>query len=271
MSQLTVNRLSETVTLSFFGGKKKVEAGTKNKRATKRYRVWYNKRSPASLKRVKELIKLIYESNEKRLLWLTLTTQQNETKKTDKDLLYCIKKFFQHELFGYLAICERQRNTGDLHFHVIITGTAKLDIQKYALRWAKLINREPHPAQFDIEYITDIKHLHLYISKYVTKFQYTDEKSWQNIEKGYSKYGQKYKAPYNSLFECRTFTHGRLPIEDNYKIKIPSQFAGYLCKGERQYNDFTDSFKYNENLLKEAIFTRNALLRAGLIELTNKK
>jgi len=272
--QITINGYTNTVSLAKFGKRTKREKPPDYQPPPKR---WYIRKTSTSLNKIATLIKKIYEYQQnkaKPLLWLTLTTQQYRTTdklsnySTDKQLLYCFKKFVQHGKFGYLSVVERQRLGGDLHFHLVLVGSKAINIPRWLNKWAKLLNVEPHPALLEVKPVYELEHLSYYISKYIRK----SCPRMETIEKQFGKYKDKFKPPYSSIFQCRTFTTGRLynfiSKEDKMKISIPSEYMVHLGLDykNRKYTDNVLLFNYTDDLYKKAVNIKKMLHIAGLVE-----
>lgn len=241
----------------------------------------YNKKSPRTIKKLTELINLMYETRQKdkRFYWVTLTTLQHKTGKSDKDLFYSLKKFIQHRGVEYICVAERQRDNwqdceslpdgfkcrADLHFHLIIQQTQDFDIQKEIQRCAEVFGVEYSTHLFNVKRVFDAKQLVGYISKYVRKScpsMDIIERSWQNHGKPYKcpKTGKQKESkkiqPYSSLFECRTFSYsGSLgkrykekystfvhTIDANVMPEIPSMLV------EKYVHPFFTVYKWNDDI-----------------------
>lgn len=199
----------------------------------------FNKKTPRTVKKLTELINLFYETRDKSksFYWVTLTTLQHQTGKSDKELWYALKKFIQHRGVSYICVAERQRdNTGlgcsiqskdfklesDLHFHLIVEQSYDFNIQKEVQTWVNYLGLNEkfkgtsNPTNtFNVRRVTNTETLALYIAKYVRKpcpSMQLVEYTWENEGKKYvSKKSGKSKTveklqPYSSLFECRTFS-----------------------------------------------------------------
>lgn len=237
-----------------------------------RPRLWYNRRTAASLKQITNKIYKLYEYTTSKaytgepIIWLTLTTLQHKTGKTDKDLLYCFKKFFQHRTCSYINVVERQRNTGDIHFHLIVQNDSHFNFKAEVERWASILGVEPNPNLFVAKEITDLPTLRIYISKYIRK----PCPSWSTIEKWFHKYGNEAKFPYSSLFWCRTTTSGgeifRSIDKRDFAVRIPKEYESFLKLTDKKYGEFTDNYSYSDELYNRSQNLYRCLRRAGLVD-----
>lgn len=175
----------------------------------------YNRKTPRSLKKLSQLIHLAYENKPKgkHFFFVTITTMQHRTGYSDRELFYRFKLYIQHSGLDYINVVERQRLTGDLHFHIIVAKEGYFDIKYELARVAKCFNVPVHPALLEIKRIKNISTLRNYLSKYVAKpcpKMAVIQASWEKADSGEinPKTGKKYKrlTPYSSLFECRTFS-----------------------------------------------------------------
>jgi len=156
----------------------------KNKKRPERKRSYFIK-TPRSKKVIKQLTNYLYESKKQNeyLYFITITTKQHESKFTDKQLFSQIGLWLKNRGCQYICVCERQKFTGDLHFHIVIRQKQNFYIQKEILYLSRLFNIKPHPALFDVKKIYKISQILGYITKYITK-----------------------KGDYSSMFNCRTFS-----------------------------------------------------------------
>lgn len=238
---------------------------------------WYNKKSFRTIKKLTELINLIYEKRDKQkqFYWVTLTTIQHKTGKSDKELFYALKLYLQHRRVSYICVAERQRQTGDLHFHLIVEQKADFDIRREQRRLALLFSTLEHPALYDVKRVFNVKQLVSYISKYVRKSTPT----WETLNRKYTEWAAKaetnknghlkpFKAPYSSLFQCRTFTYSG-DIGKRYKEcyhefsqQLPnSVFAEYSHFFTQKYKaEFYSVYEWSNELWQLACHLRKERL-----------
>lgn len=175
----------------------------RNKIKHKRKRA-FNKKTLRGAKRVKQLINYMYETATKkyhRMYFVTITTMQHRTNKSDLQLSYDLRKWFKNRgsEFQYVNVLERQRNTEDIHYHIIIRATIDFDIKRECDKLGKLLGTNSHPALFDVKRLTNVRTVVAYINKYVSKGCNTLECRPLSEE----------KPQYSSLFYCRTWNASR--------------------------------------------------------------
>lgn len=191
----------------------------------------YNKKSPRTVKKLTQIINLFYESRRKHFTfyWVTLTTVQHKTNKTDSQLYYGVKLWLQHKRVRYVCVAERQRNTGDLHFHLIIEQKDIFKIKEEQNRIADVFGVMSHPALFDVKRIRNVSTLISYLAKYVRKPLPTQAVLQKQFDRQGTKNpssGKEYKfsPPYSSLFQCRTFSYsgdiGKTYKSEHHRFRI---------------------------------------------------
>jgi len=275
MNTLIIDGINQRITQCRTGKRK--EPPPKNKKTPgeagkERAKAWYIRKSPQAVNRFITKIKKFYEQTKFQptlKIWVTITTSQHKTGLTDKDLLYKFRLYWQHKKLPYLLTVERQRNTGDLHFHLLTSVRKTFDFTKEVSRLAKLFQVKPHPSVFDARHIKDIKGIQIYISKYIRKSLPPIEL----LEKWYNDNPENYSPPYSSLFFCRTFTGSQnfTGVHDTNskasKFTIPIEFTNFLnLKGhEEKTFDYAKTYKYDADLLKRINWLRMALTRAGIL------
>ena len=207
----------------------------------------YFKKSPRTAKKITSLAKSFYElrNKAKKMIWCTITTQQHITKKLDAFYLYKMKLWLQHQDIKYVLVCERQRQTGDLHFHLLIEKNKYYDINEELNRLHILFNCAKHDALFHVRAVNNNKKLASYISKYLKK----DKRKPSNEN-----------PPYSSLFWCKTFSYS-LSVAKDYKKNI-SQFlvktSELFLFNMRSYfevlhkNEYNVIYKYSDYLFCQA-------------------
>lgn len=169
----------------------------------------FNKKNYRTIKKLTELINLFYEKRNKakKLYWVTITTVQHKTQRTDKDLFYGFKLWKQHSANDrFVCVVERQRDTQDIHFHCIVERFDNYNINDELNRISRIFGVVRHPALFTVKQIYSAKTLVSYISKYVRK----PCPNYQTYIQRYNKSIQENKKPkiaYSSRFECRTFSY----------------------------------------------------------------
>jgi len=154
---------------------------------------WYNKKTHRGKKIVKTLINYMYHENKKKFnpknfFFITLTTKQHESGMSDKYLYNRVGRWLRNQKVPYVCTVERQRNTGDLHFHILLLNRPEV---RYCIRaeiryFAKRFKINPHPAIFDVKRIppSNVAQIVGYVNKYVGK----------------------QSESYSSIFQCRTFS-----------------------------------------------------------------
>jgi len=169
-------------------------------------KLWYNRKTPHSRKILKRLIFFMYETRKRKrlksgrtsgegLYFVTLTTSQHKTNKTDSELYASINRWLKDRSYRYVCVAERQADTQDLHFHLVIRRFGKFDINAETARLSSLFGVQPHPSVFDVKRASTRRKVAAYITKY------------------FKKEGQKY----SSLFLCRTFSCSNL-LRKEYKL-----------------------------------------------------
>lgn len=230
-NSVKINRLCKSITASTQynqvnkGGRKKNEKG-------------YYKKSFASAKKINMLCNVFYESRDKqkKFIWTTITTCQHKTGLTDKELIYRLKLWLQHQSIRYINVVERQRETGDVHFHLIIEKEKYFDIKVELYKLARLFECESHPALFEVKAIKNVKMIISYIRKYVTK-------------KGQKPTNEK--PLYSSLFKCRTLSYSQginKLFKQNYShyvIELPYTAIQLLNLELLHKSDFFCTYKYS--------------------------
>ena len=175
---VTINRYCGSIVATSGIVNKKKTAGRKKKSAcccSSCTFAGYNKKGPRTIKKLTELINLMYEtrytkSKDTKFYWVTITTCQHKTGKTDSELYYSFKLWQQHRKDQrYIATVERQRETGDLHFHLVVEQPKKYNLQAEVKRLAALLGTDAHPALFEAKYIHNLPTLVGYIGKYIRK------------------------------------------------------------------------------------------------------
>lgn len=191
-------------------------------------------KSHRTVKKLTQLINLMYEYRNKKnkLYWVTITTVQHQTKRSDKELFYALKLWLQHRRVSYICVAERQRETGDLHFHLIMSQSKDFDLPVECKRLSALFGTPTHPARFDAKHVFNVARLTTYIAKYVRKpcpSNETMQKNWERKDQINPKTNKPYgfKYPYSSIFECRTFSCSNdisrqyKENSDKFKLTIP--------------------------------------------------
>jgi len=226
---------------------------------------WYNRKTPLTHKKCKQFITHLYESKKpnERFYFITLTTKQHETGFTDSECNYKFGLWAKNRTnFQYVCIVERQRDTGDIHYHLVARTTKDFDIRGEVSKCAKLFNVEYHPALFDVSRVTNIQALTNYLRKYFTKAG--------------TKFNDK-KPPYSSLFKCRTLLVSK-GVAKSFKtnayksiVKVDNScFVNYQhLLVEKFKDDFFTIYQYNLDIWKIACeFRKNnkadALARSNL-------
>jgi len=185
----------------------------------------FNIKTPRAVKRIRNLINFMYEQRSKtsQFFFVTITTKQHETGKSDRELYNRIGLWFKNRKeLDYVCTVERQTTTysviskpwfwvesnrvwygqytglqptEDLHFHcVICKRDGKIfNINRELRKLGKLLGTKNHPALFDVKRVSDPKRLAFYISKYITK-----------------------QGNQSSLFWCRTWSASKA-LRTSYK------------------------------------------------------
>lgn len=207
----------------------------------------YFKKSPRVAKQIIRLAKSFYELRDKskKMIWCTITTQQRETKKLDGFYMYKMKLWLQHQKIKYIMVCERQRETGDLHFHLLIEKDKYYNINNELNKLHILFCCKKHDALFHVRAVNNNKKLASYISKYLKK-----DKRKPSDE----------NPPYSSLFWCKTLTYS-LSLAKDYKKNI-NQFlvktSELFLYNYKQFfiplydNDYNVIYKYSDYLFYQA-------------------
>ena len=218
---ITIDRINQSV-VSVLDNKNKNTTYHPRKR-------WYNKKTPKSAKRVKTMINFIYDIKKKdeHLFFVTITTCQHKSNFTDKQLFSKIGLWLRYQGVHYVSTVERQKDTTDLHFHLIILAKKKYSFVPELKKLSKYFNVDYHPALFDVKKIHSINTVIGYITKYVTK----DNKK------------------YSSIFQCRTFSVANKTsklfktVADNYVIKIQARTE--ISGSTKNFSNFLKEIKKN--------------------------
>lgn len=181
---------------------------------------WYNRKTPRGAKVVKTMINFLYETKKEKeyLYFITITTVQHRSGKTDKELFGRVGVWLKNRQLHYVCTVERQRDTEDLHFHIIIRASSKFDIRYELGRLSKLLSVQNHPALFDVKRIDNLQRVVGYINKYITKN------------------GTKY----SSVFRCRTFS-----VAKRTRASYKAMAHRFVCRIEPgECVDFILNVKY---------------------------
>lgn len=203
--RLTINSIHKTTIVSYNSGKrKKTILHPDDPLPLLKTKLWYNRRTNNSLKKIKEYLFIlgkIAQYENKQLYFITITTLQHKTKFSDKDLLYKFKKFIQHRKDPYCCVVERQRETADIHYHIITTSSKPFDIPSNVKRLGKLFTNF-NTNVFNVQLVDDVQGVVRYFYKYIKKPCPTWDKILEYDKRGIL------RPPYSSLYLCRTFTVG---------------------------------------------------------------
>jgi hypothetical protein len=223
-----------------------------------------NHKNYRTIKKQKQLINLFYEERDKtkNFYWVTITTMQSQTGLTDSDIWYRIKLYLQHRKMDYICTAERQRETTDIHFHIICQHAKNFNISNEVNRLSELFGVFPHPALYDVKKVTNVNKLSKYITKYVSKPCPT----WRSLQKSFdescklehvhTKKCKKFKPPYSSLFEGRSFSYsghlGKLYKEKHsqFCLSVPLRLIeDYKEKFQLlRRTDFFTTYQYTVNI-----------------------
>lgn len=203
--KLTVDSISKRTYISYNSGKRKRAQlhpdDPINERAPK---LWYNRRTKTSLRKIKEYLFILSKYSEyenKKLYFITITTLQHQTGYSDKDIFVAIKKYTQHRKNPYCCVLERQRQTQDLHMHIIWASETSFNIANECKRLGILLNNH-NTNVFNVQLVHDTSGILAYFFKYIAK----PVPSWEKINQWAA--DNKLRSPYSSLFLCRTFSVG---------------------------------------------------------------
>lgn len=229
---MIANKVTNRIIAVRYEPKKQYRAGYQK---TKR---WYNRKNTrAKVKIALYAAAAIDYASVQNLSYyfLTLTTRQHQTGAADVQLW---KKFgyFCNQILKAIniTVVERQRNTGDLHFHSILLHN-KIDIQLACTTWCEILGLPFNPAALDIKQIetNNIQNVLHYVNSYMVK-----------------------KGDYESLFQCRTFNVSRKlstyykQNADRYICKIPKEVAHLYIDEFKliKSTDFFNVFEFNQNV-----------------------
>lgn len=224
---------------------------------------WYNKKTSQTRKKLKTLINLYFyelEKTKSTSFFITITTNQHKTGKSDTELYSNFQSWVKYHRLQYISIVERQRDTGDLHFHVLAhRHNYRFKFKREIKRLSKLFGTNQHPSRFDCKRVPPIFGKQQYIKKYIAE------------------YSLKKSSQYTSLFRCRTFSYSRdigklyNQYEQNFvtklaattsekstgidffrlvnlkRVKIGIYYTKYLYKP--QYQQFARNLLLNQNKL----------------------
>jgi len=164
-------------------------------------KLWYNKKTLRGAKKIKTLINFMYyeKTEQQDLFFITVTTCQHKSGISDYECNRRIGLWLKNRGVEYVCVLERQHNTEDIHYHIILLDDkrARFDIGDEIRKLARLFEVEPHPALFDVKRIKSITRIVGYIRKYVTKDN----------------------GKYSSIYRCRTYTVSR-KLGARYKQNI---------------------------------------------------
>lgn len=214
-------------------------------------------KSTRANKKIKRLTNFMYETKgDKRFYFVTVTTQQHKSGLSDLELYRAFGLWLKRQKGSqYVCICERQKTTRDLHFHVLLC-TDKRKPWSYAkeIRYlADKFNAIPHPALFDVKEVRERGAVGAYLRKYFTKGANTD------------------------IFGCRTFSYSLSLARDfreqadKFVLSFRSGTAGYselvkhFAQQKLQYiggSDFFSNFRLRPSdfgTAQQIILSNNAL------------
>lgn len=195
----------------------------------------FNRKRTRSAKRIKTMINFMHltKTENEKLLFITITSLQHKTNKLDSSIYADFQRWVKRLPLVYVCVLERQRNTEDIHFHLVVRCPRSFyfDFKKEEIRISRFLSSDtfrvqPHPALFDVSEINDISTLVGYITKYVTK----DPKE------------------YCSLFYCRTYSISR-NLTKIWKAEA-DKYVIRFCEGSPQGDRFW------EQGIKENLFNR---------------
>lgn len=206
-------------------------------------------------------IRYLFQTKSKDpILFVTLTTQQSNSGITDHGTVYALKLWLQHKKCKYLFWCERQRNTGDIHWHGIM-NCKLFDFAKETAYWSSLIGAVDHPALIQADFIRDVKGLGKYLQKYLVKSA-NDKFMQKALETEIT------KPPYSSYFSLNRCFLASQGLSKKYRselqLRFPIEYKKYLEVERVKFGDYCDYYTYNDKVLQRAKWLRYALKRAGM-------
>lgn len=212
---------------------------------------FYFKRTNSANSKLKTLALFMFKEF-KYLRFITLTTVQHKTCALDWFLMKQFGYFAKHYCGKfYLCSVERQRNTGDIHYHIITTSDFNQPLySRMRKKWAKLIGAKDHRALFQCEIVKNGE-----VAMYVSKLANYVSKNLNDIDEE--------KPPYSSLFFCRTYSvskslHNLFKQKaDNYILSVKDNYLDYLMVNhklkEKFANDFFVQYYYEDYIWLECL------------------
>lgn len=181
----------------------------------------------------------------KNLQFITVTTYHHVNGYGDRYCRQIISNWFKKlKITNYVLVCERQRDTGDLHFH-IIAETPNYNVWKEAVYLANKFESDNPAAILDRRYIPYNSIVALttrlnYVVGYITK-----------------------KSDYSSLFFTNTYSISKTLMAKYRqnahkvlrKVDNPSQFADLLVKTKS--STFVETYEFSEFIWESSKLNTN--------------
>ncbi len=220
----------------------------------------FNRKNPRSKKRIKSLIRYLYESKtaKQKVIFTTITTCQHKNGFTDKQCFNAVQLWLKNRKIDYVLVCERQTKTRDIHFHLVIRGENYFSIQTEVRKLSeyfnltKLLPIEKLGSLFHARVLRGVKTIRKYLTKYFAKSKRNEDP--------------------NEKFECRTWSSSngiRAAFKDFAKtsvLRLSDHFilTKYeLFKGKVELNEFCTLYKFDIYLWRIACDFQRALISSG--------
>lgn len=253
---VTVSRLTNTIVA--------VDPRASNRKGCiiKRERT-YNKKSIQGRTELKRMALFLLKHYEGNKAFITITTTQHITGATDSQLMATMGDLLRsRKYFGtdYTLVCERQRNTSDLHFHILanFNEVNHVDWKKLRQKVAMKFGIKNHPAVLQFDWLTD-QNSHNLVANYMIKVAgYCSKESGKILKSGELSPNQD-DAPYSSMFYCRTYSVSKSlrnefrRVADRYEVKVNPHFLQQVKVNQLHHNDFYSVYKSNDKIFEQAI------------------
>lgn len=222
----------------------------------------YNRKSYQGRTKLKKAALFLLKHYAGKKAFITITTTQHRTGATDRQLMATMGDLLRsRKFFGtdYTLVCERQRNTGDLHFHILANfeENSFVDWNDMRAKIAKKFQIENHPAVLQFDWITAQNSAEL-IPRYMTKVAgYCSKESGKVLKSGELSPKEE-DAPYSSMFYCRTFSVSKSlrsefrRVADRYEVKVNPHSIMPILKKQVHSNDFFSVYKSDDEIFKQA-------------------
>jgi len=183
------------------------------------------------------------------LYFVTITTYQHYNGLSDKQARQVVSNWFKKlKIDKYILVCEAQRNTGDLHFHIILHYAQDLQIAKEAKYFSNRYHSSNPAAIFDIKRInlddTSLNSALSYVVSYQTKKSNYSTLFYTNTY-SISKTLQKIYKSRAYEVELKVEPHS---VKEFLKVKKKTPFFVAYEYGEDIWHIAQNQFKQSQNL-----------------------